>query len=430
MSGNKRAYAVELDGKFFRLSGNRLEPISDVKDLVGDHWLITDMQESISRTMTVEVESKYAELIVDRNLRESGDFDESVTVIAHRKEKKGGKSTDIFFSALPSRIYHSYTDRIRQHEDCILLFPISTVLHSVLKRSRASRPVCVIFQHSRFADLIIGTAKKIYYTNRYVAFDDGEEQIVALWETIRSSIQEVESDHNIALDQIILLNWIDSGAPPDWAENADYQVRSFEDEKIQLDGDSHQISFLKAIDQLSAGEAVSSMVDKTRYYAGRIAAYGLVAFLAVTLLLLVGNFWYRQQSAMLNERLIALETKIASIQVDTPDAISLEKLDSSLAFLRQLSFYRRAPAFKSVINDIADSFSGDMILESLKLDYTSDELLVEAFGRCRSPFKNAYKGYQRCLQILTGKGYVMSTNHFDTQIRDSQFLIKFGRKLH
>ncbi len=97
MSGNKRAYAVELDGNFFRLSGNRLEPISDVNDLVGDHWLISDMQESISRTMTVEVESKYAELIVDRNLRESGDFDESVTVIAHRKEKK----------AVNQRIYFS-----------------------------------------------------------------------------------------------------------------------------------------------------------------------------------------------------------------------------------------------------------------------------------------------------------------------------------
>ena len=429
MSGNKRAYAVELDGNVFRLSGNRLEPIGDLNELEGDHWLVSDMQESIARTMTVEVESKYAELIVERNLRESGDFDESVTVIAHRKKRKGPKSTDIFFSALPSRLYYSYMDRIRQHEDGILLFPIASILYGVLKRVRATGPVCVIFQHNRFADLIIGTAKKIYYTNRFVAFDDGEEQIGSLWETIRSSLQEVETDHRIEMDQILLLNWIDSGAEPDWMEGTAYRVLPFETEEIQCNGEVHQISFLKAIDRLSAGEAMSSMMEKTRYYASKSAAYGMTAFLAITLLLLAGNFWYRQQAARLQEKRVALETKLASIQVDTPDTISLEKLESSLVFLKQLAFYRRAPAYRSVINDIAASFSADMILESLKLDYSPDEILIEAFGRIRAPFKNAYKGYQRCLKILAGKGYFMSANHFDTEIRDSKFLIKFGKKL-
>jgi len=49
--------------------------------------------------MTVEVEPKYAELIVDRKLRESGDFDESVTVITHQKKRKGSKTTVFFYSA-------------------------------------------------------------------------------------------------------------------------------------------------------------------------------------------------------------------------------------------------------------------------------------------------------------------------------------------
>ena len=429
MSAKKRAYAIELDGNLYRVSGNRLEPIGDLKDLVGDCWLVSDMQEAISRTMTVEVEPKYAELIVDRKLRESGDFDESVTVIAHRKKRKGGKTTDIFFSALPSRLYHYYIDQIHLHEDSLLLFPLSSILYGVLKSIRTPKPAGVIFQHNRFADLIIGTGKKVYYTNRFVAFDESEEQIASLWETIRNNIQEVETDNRIQLDQIILLNWIDSGVPPEWPENTECRVRALENEEIHCNGDIHHISFLKAIDRQSAAGAVSSLMDKARYYAGRLTAYGMAVFLAVSLLLVAGNFWYRQQSDFLQKELQTLETKIAGIQINSPNTISLEELDSSLAFLKELSFYRRAPAYKTVMNDIADGFADDMVLETLKMDYTPDEILVEAFGRIRAPFKNAYKGYQRCLRILTGKGYFVTANHFDTEIRDSQFLIKFRKKL-
>ena len=429
MSRKKRAYAIELDGNLYRVSGNRLERIVDLKDLEGDYWFVSDMQEAISRTMTVEVEPKYAELIVDRKLRESGDVDESVTVIAHRKKRKDGKTTDIFFSALPSRLYHYYIDQTHLHEDSILLFPLSSILYGVLKRIRTTNPVCVIFQHNRFADLIIGTGKKVYYTNRFVAFDDGEEQIASLWETIQSNIQEVETDNRIQLDQIILLNWIDSGAPPDWPENTACRVRAFESEEILFNDDIHHISFLKAIDRQSAAGAISSKMDKARYYAGQFTSFGLAVFLAVSLLLLVGNFWYRQQSDFLQQKLQTLETKIADIQINSPNTISLEELDSSLAFLKDLSFYRHAPAYKTVINDMADGFAVDMVLETLKIDYTPDEILVEAFGRIRAPFKNAYKGYQRCLRTLTGKGYFLTANHFDTEIRNSQFLIKFGKKL-
>jgi len=44
MSGKKRAYAIELDGNLYRVSGNRLERIVDLKDLEGDFWLVSDMQ--------------------------------------------------------------------------------------------------------------------------------------------------------------------------------------------------------------------------------------------------------------------------------------------------------------------------------------------------------------------------------------------------
>jgi hypothetical protein len=387
------------------------------------------MQEAISQTMTVEVEPKYAELIVDRKLRESGDFDEPVTVIAHRKKKKGAKTTDIFFSALPPRLYRYYVDLIQLHEDCILLFPLSSILAGVLKRTRTPKPVCVIFQHSRFADLIIGTRKRVYYTNRFVAFDSSDEQIASLWETIRSHIREVATEHRIQLDQIILLNWIDSGAAPDWPESTEYRVRSYENEKVHFNGDAHHISFLKAIDCQSAAGAAVSLIDKARYYAGRFAPHAMVAFLAFCLLLVAATFWYRQQSDFLKQKLHTLEAKIAATQINSPDTISLAELDSSLAFVKDLAFYRRAPAYKTVLNDMADGFAPGMLLETLKMDYSADEIQIEAFGRIRAPFKHAYKGYQRCLHHLTGKGYVVTGNHFDTEIKDSQFLITFGKKL-
>ena len=78
MNNNNRQYVIELDGVIYSLKGNRLKQIKDLNGSKGEFCFITEMQETISRTMTVEAPVKYAEFVVRKRLQESGDFDEPV----------------------------------------------------------------------------------------------------------------------------------------------------------------------------------------------------------------------------------------------------------------------------------------------------------------------------------------------------------------
>ena len=290
MFKEKKQYAIELDGLIYIFSGNQLKQIADLKDIKKDTWLITDMQEAISRTMTVDAAKRYVDVIVRKKLQDLGEFDDSVSVIAHWKKKKGANTTEIFFSALPSRLFSRYLELSREYEDNIIIFPLYSVLFDVLKRIKSPEPVAVVFQHNRFADLIIGTDEKVYYANRCVAFDTTEEQISNLWETVKTDIDSVERDHRIKVKKVFLLTWIDSGPLPEWSLDTQREIYSFENEKITFNSKVNNISFLTALKTLSARESISSPVEKVLYYTRRFAGYfNLVFFIAV--LVLAGGYF-------------------------------------------------------------------------------------------------------------------------------------------
>ena len=273
MFKNSRRYVIELDGITYGFSKNRLEQIVELKDLEGDKWLVTDMHEAISRTMTVDAEYKYVEIMVRRKLQESGEFDEPVSIITHWKKKKGKNTTDIFFTALPTQIYYSYLDRIKEDENNIILFPLYSVLFGILKRIRSKKPVAVVFLHNRFADLIIGTKNRIYYANRCVAFDTSNEQLAALWDTIRTDIKGAKADHGIEVSKVFWHNWTDSAPEPDWSDEPEIKISCFDREDVSFEKEKQAISFLKAVRAQPCSASSSPSLAKVFYYAGKSIIY-------------------------------------------------------------------------------------------------------------------------------------------------------------
>ena len=96
---------IELDGETYRFSRDRLDPISGIKDIQADMSLVSDMQEAISRTITIESPAKYTEIMARKRLQESGEFDEPISVIAHWKKRKGKNLTPL------CRFYHWHREK-------------------------------------------------------------------------------------------------------------------------------------------------------------------------------------------------------------------------------------------------------------------------------------------------------------------------------
>lgn len=428
MPRRSKRYIIELDGATYEVSGNKIEPIADLRDVKGNCWLVTDMQEAIARSMTVEAHVKYVEVMLPRKLQETGEFGEPASIITHWKKKQSKNVSEIFFTALPHRLYSQYQDMIQARDDCLILLPVYAVLHGVLKHTRSLDPVAVIFQHNRFADMVVGRKNRIYAANRFVTFDTHEEQISALWDTIRADIQAIEADQRIRIDTLYLLTWMDTGPPPQWPEEEGRGLYHLEDETVYSGGDSFNISFIKALGLQGIGQSASSAFDKMLYLTSSFSPFLTVLVILAALLLGAGHFWFDNQADMRLDELKRLERSMSNIQMSGPPLqISNEKIKQTLQLIKDMDHYRTAVPYRDVVNDISEALGPDMKLEVLKADYMPDAVQLEVFGKIRAPFNQAYKGYQGFLRILEKKGYAMSESRFDTQIEASQFLITLTR---
>ena len=425
-----RQYAIELDGATYGFADGSLELIDDLKALDGDKWLVTDLQEAISRTITIEAPGKYAELMVRRQLQESGEFEEPVSVIVHWQKRRGKNTTDIFFTAIPSRLHRYYFENIREYEDNVLLFPLYTVLFGVLKHIRPKEPVAIVFQHNRFAELIIGDRKRVYYANRSLAFDTSKEQIKNLWETVRLDIKAVEDENRIKVLKVFYLNWIDSGIEPEWPDDMASEFYSFEEEDVAFQGEIRQVSFFDALNVQSGLQSASSFIEKASYYTRRWAPRLNAIFFLIILLLATGYFWSDQKTAGLQKNVRVLEQEIEKIKLKTAHMdISQAEYRNTTEFVKDLAYYKRAPSYKQIINDLSEALFTEVKLEVLKMDYSDNEVKLELFGRTTAPFDKAHQGYKRFLKILKRKEYVVKESRFETEIKESQLLIKLKKRI-
>ena len=65
-------YAVELNDTYIIGHRGRLKAVDNLRGLKGDVHLFTDLQGAISKTMAVESDIRYAELMISRKLQEDG----------------------------------------------------------------------------------------------------------------------------------------------------------------------------------------------------------------------------------------------------------------------------------------------------------------------------------------------------------------------
>ncbi|MGD8512431.1 MAG: hypothetical protein PVG85_00645 [Deltaproteobacteria bacterium] len=427
MIRDARQYVVELDGVTYLCSDDELGQIGDLKDIRGDTWFVSDFEKAIARTMTVEAPVKYAEMMVRKKLQETGEFDEPISVINHWKRKKGKNATDIFFTAVPTRLYCRYLEDIKAHEDSVLLFPLFSVLQAVLRRMRHPKPAAVVFQHGRFADLVIGTNRTVIYANRCMAFDTSEEQMSAVWDMVKTDITAAEEEHRIKVDRILLLTWIDSGTGPEWSDESEREVLSMEEENLSCNGEDYSVSFLKALRMNLGLRALSPPLEKVSYYSRRLLPCLNVIFFAAILLCVVGYLSYGQKADALGEQLLTAERRIAGMEHEAP--VQEIPYKETLSFVKDLARYRKAPSYKRVVSDISEALPKGASVEVLKVDYAEEEVNIELFGKTNEPFGLTYKGYQRFIDALTQGGYEVAESRLDTEIRQSQFLARFTKKI-
>jgi hypothetical protein len=422
-------YALELDGSLSVCVRGELQPLDEIRRIDGDCRVVTDLQGAIARTMTVEADRRYVELMISKKMQESGEFDEPVTVISHWKKKQTRNTTEIFFTALPTRSYYQYLEMVKESQDHLVLLPLQTVLLAALRRKSSHGPAAVVFQHDRFADVIVGTRDKVWYANRAVAFDTSPEQIQNLWETIRTDIHAVANERSRSIHEIHVLTWTTSQSLPQWTDPDAPELVLMDEQAVQEDGDVQLVSLPVVVQETSGGQAIATGLEKVLYGARRALPYVNILLLLLSLLCTVGGLWYRHRTTDLQNQVAVLRSNVVKINGHSPVHPALENYAPVLKFLEELRDARSLPGYGQLLRDFSTGTGSELQLEVFKADYDGGKVKIEAFGTTRAPFDRSYGAYQGLQQKLQRRGYQILEQHFDTRIDRSDFTLRLVKEL-
>jgi hypothetical protein len=232
------------------------------------------------------------------------------------------------------------------------------------------------------------------------------------------------------VDKVYQLNWIDSGDCQKWAENEKYEFYHLEEESLSFDNETHQNSFSMALKSRAGKGGISPEVEKICHYTQKWTG-SLNILLFVFLLAVSGGYFLCQKKTdMLKKQLKQLNHQAAVLQTKTSlNATPLKTCQDTVGFIKGLVYNKAAPSYLLVMRDVTNGLSPDMETEILKIDYRHHALSLEIFGKIRTAFNTAHKGYQQFVSFMKSKGYAVEENRFDTDINDSKFLVKFTKRI-
>lgn len=429
MLGHPRKYLVELDGRTWICDGGKARLLSGTDRVSGSRWWITDFESSISRTMTIEADFRYVELMVSRKLQETGEFDEPVSIITHWKRKGAKNNVDIFFTAVPARVYNQYLELVQADQDHLVLLPLYEVLFNALKKLIRNEPAAVIFPHGRFADVLVGGKKRVHYARRIVAYDTSPEQINSLWESVIGELKTLKKNLRLTLDKIGLITWIDGHDPPQDLLDEDFSWQSLTTSTLDAGDGPREVSLPGAVPRYALGLHAMPLGARLLYAARLMFPKVALATCGLAILLAAAGLFFDVQAAGIHRRLHSLIREVESRQQAMPQSINLGDYQSTVTFLEQVRTVRELPSLKKLVNGLSRAMSADCRLLSLKADYKDNELEVEIFGRIDSGFETAFRNYQQILTALEKDGYRIIERRFDTLIRRSEFMVRFSRKV-
>ncbi len=419
---------VELDGSFYVYEDGLVEQLVDLSDVSEEGILVTDFPGSISRLMNVDTGPKFADIMARRKIEEQGEFDQAPHVIPHWRGKKGKNSTEILITALPYETYDQYLAHAHEASEPVIIYCLFGVLHKVLKRNSKRRPVAVVFQHGRTADLIIGSRRRVYFANRSMAFDETEEQIESLWDMVLSDIKTTEAENKIKVEEVLFISWINSILPR-WRNDPGIKFKKLPEERVRFGDRQYKVSLFSAIGMLSPGASLSGAAEKWAFRS-RVAIIPLnVVMVLAIFLAFLGYLYFSSKVKVLEKSYNNIERELSSITQIHYNPKSYLYYEEVASFLSRIYRARELPGYREIVNDLSDAFGDEAILEMLNSEYGESTVTSEVRGKLAGAFSVAHRAYRNALRILEKKGYKIVESSFSTSISESRFVLKLAKRI-
>ncbi|MEO5346317.1 MAG: hypothetical protein H7834_08065 [Magnetococcus sp. YQC-9] len=441
-------WIVDIDGMAFRMGSGTAQPIADPSEIQGNKWILTDFNGTMARFMTVEAPLRYAEVVAQRRLLETGDAQEHARLLTHWKRARGKTSSELYFTVAEAERIRVYEDRAHDDPDHHLLFSVHALLYVCLRQQAKDPIIAVLFEHDRHVDILIGRSGQVLAASRVSSYGNSREAKENHAETVSQEILALLIGAQIKLDRIVYFSWLHGSDSDPAAQQAEQQRLQAAAWVEQLGRILHNTPFdlvpaqiLQRPDQgfivtalptllngLKVADSSSPTNDRLQYQAQGMLPRLLPVALLVTIVLFFIGIWFNTKAGLLNSEAKRLDQELAtsSTKPAPPDAT----LTRMVSFVDGLARLQVAPTIQQLLKELHDSLDGRRItFEHLTIEQDDQARIQMALkGIIQEPFPKASQDYEALIDRLREHHFRVQKSELTTDVSELRFILKLERE--
>ncbi|MEO5379022.1 MAG: hypothetical protein H7832_14770 [Magnetococcus sp. DMHC-6] len=468
---------VEMEEQKFLLKRRTAQELVEIKEIVGDKWLLTDFKGAQPRFMSVEAPVRYADVVVRKRMLEAGEASDNSRLITHWKRARGPGTTEIFYTLIDGNHFNPYEDNSAEDPHQHLFFSVNILLYSALRHYSVKKTIAVIFEHGRHVDFVVGRDGQVFGANRISSYSETIQSKESLSESLGAELRMLHEHIQRPIEQLVYFNWLmgvedeknntgitSSRTSPSFAtfggettkhktaetgwgrsdhpELSPEKTRLLNSEWIRkLAGtfgaecvvqkshifDLKENAFLvtslpELVRYLSHHQAVSNGFDRFQYQVQRILPHFIIISFMILTGFFIGGIWLQNQANALNSQIIQLQ------EVNPMEMKNIQPLDPSyknlLTFVTKMDKLKGSISLQKILTDLGQSRTKTLFLDHIIVDYDEQiQLSINLKGRIESGFEDASKDLESFLSSLRDRGFVVEKNEFSTDVSRLTFLI-------
>ncbi|NGZ06425.1 MAG: hypothetical protein G8237_08715 [Magnetococcales bacterium] len=456
-------WIVDVDGVACHMQERAAVRVEEFAAVAGSKWIITDFAGAAARFLTVDAPARYAEVVAQRRLLESGDAREHARICTHWKRARGKTSTELFFTVVEGERLAAYEDRAHDDPDHHLLFSVHALLYACLRAFSKDKTIVVLFEHDRHVDLLLGRSGQVLAASRVSSYGVTREAKENQTDTVAQEIRALLAESQARLDEIIHFGWLigseeeeggkgrgvafsgqTRNADPmgveqarllavEWGhnlgKNLNVPFRPLPGRTYTLEGRGFVVTSLpEALSHLTVADAVSSSVDRLRYQARQWLPMVLPVAVGIVALLFLMGLGLQLRAGLLSSEAERLET----LKQRSP--LKVAPLDSSypkiVQFADQLLHLKNAPTLQALLHDLSRSVPGDRIgLDQVVVEYDErSKIQITLKGRIQAEFSQASQDHETLVANLIANRLRVVKSDLATDVTELLFTLKLERE--
>jgi len=422
-SSGFQAFVFNLHGTKLLFSPRGVEPIDEISGIGRYFKYLMDYADSSGMgILTLNTESKYAEVLARKQLEEAGELSAEGILNVFSKRKLEGGQISVFYEILPRDRHVGAIESYAGYPQGFVVLDTVSLLYGLLKRH--GRGAHVLALHVPGAIIMVaGKNGDVYLSRRYTLVgDDGD----ALVEGIFALEQDVVALEKNLGQKISHISWIEGLTSTLNLPRPDVEIPlvPYPVHRLQYGGETAWSALPDAMQDAPMAAIIGPREERLLRPLELAEKYVWAAMLAVALVAFVGYGYVSKHKAEALERLATAQSANRALEAQIQARagnLAFQDVSAAVQTASELRVAALSPPLGEMWNYLSSLRPSYMRVDGLEFTYQPDGVVVRLEGQVEMDISTAQHGFVKFVSSLESQGFKIQSKQIDLGLEGNYY---------